>query len=135
MGAIWSEENKFQKWLEIELLATEAQVKLGLVPAKSYQIIKRKTRYSIKRIQKLEKSTGHDLVAFLNNLQENIGPESRYLHYGMTSYDVEDTALSLWMKESAQIITEDLIQLGKVVREKALKYKRTPWIARTHGVR
>ena len=134
MGAIWSEENKFTKWLEIELLATEAQVKLGLVPLKAYQTIKKRASFSLDRIKELERKTGHDLVAFLNNLQENIGPDSKYLHYGMTSYDVEDTALSLRMKESAKIITEDLIQLGKVVREKALKYKRTPCIARTHGV-
>ncbi|OGC92206.1 MAG: adenylosuccinate lyase [candidate division Zixibacteria bacterium RBG_16_48_11] len=134
MGAIWSEENKFAKWLEIELLAAQAQVKLGLVPAKSYRIIKKKARFSLKRIQDLEKSTGHDLVAFLNNLQENIGPESKYLHYGMTSYDVEDTALSLRMKESAQIISEDLIDLGKVLKNKAIKYKKTACIGRTHGV-
>ncbi|OGC91597.1 MAG: adenylosuccinate lyase [candidate division Zixibacteria bacterium RBG_16_48_11] len=134
MGAIWSEENKFTKWLEIELLAAEAQVKLGLVPLKAYQTIKKRASFSLDRIKELERKTGHDLVAFLNNLQENIGPDSKYLHYGMTSYDVEDTALSLRMKESAKIITEDLIQLGKVVREKALKYKRTPCIARTHGV-
>src|SRR4030067_1225142 len=134
MGAIWSEENKFAKWLEIELLAAQAQVKLGLVPAKSYRIIKKKARFSLKRIQDLEKSTGHDLVAFLNNLQENIGPESRYLHYGMTSYDVEDTALSLRMKESAQILAIDLTNFGKVLKEKALKHKKTPCIVRTHGV-
>src|SRR4030065_1477848 len=120
MGGIWSEENKFAKWLEIELLATEAQVKLGLVPAKSNQIIKKRARFSIKRIQGLEKSTGHDLVAFLNNLQEKIGPESKYLHYGMTSYDVEDTALSLRMRESAEIIPKDLSQLGTVVKQKEL---------------
>src|SRR5574341_1208675 len=134
MRGIWSEENKFQKWLEIELLATEAQVKLGTVPLKAYQTIKKKARFSIKRIQGLEKSTGHDLVAFLNNLQENIGPQSKYLHYGMTSYDVEDTALSLRMKESAQIINKDLDYLGKVLRQKAFKYKKTPCIGRTHGV-
>lgn len=134
MGAIWSEENKFTKWLEIELLATEAQVKLGLVPLKAYQTIKKRASFSLDRIKELERKTGHDLVAFLNNLQESIGPDSKYLHFGMTSYDVEDTALSLRMKESANIITKDLIQLGKVVKEKALKHKRTPCIGRTHGV-
>lgn len=134
MGAIWSEENKFQKWLEIELLATEAQVKLGLVPSKAYQVIKKKARFSLNRIRQLEKRTGHDWVAFLNNLQENIGPQSKYLHYGMTSYDVEDTALSLRMKESAEIIAKDLNDLKKVLKRKALKYKNTPCIGRTHGV-
>ncbi len=134
MGSIWSEQNKFQKWLEIELLACEAQVRLGLVPANSYRVIKKKARFSPERIKKLEKTTGHDLVAFLNNLQESIGPESKYLHYGMTSYDVEDTALSLRMKEAAQSIARDLQELGKTLKLRAFKYKNTPCIGRTHGV-
>ena len=134
MGSIWSEENKFQKWLEIELLATQAQVKLGRVPSQAFQAIEKKARFSIDRIKVLEKTTGHDLVAFLSNLQENIGPDSKYLHFGMTSYDVEDTALCLRMKESAEIISKDLNQLGKALKLKALKYKNTPCIGRTHGV-
>jgi adenylosuccinate lyase len=134
MGSIWSEENKFQKWLEIELLAAQAQVNSGNVPSQAFQVIQKKAHFSIDRIKELERTTGHDLVAFLNNLQENIGPESRYLHYGMTSYDVEDTALSLRMKESAKIISKDLSQLVKVIKLKALKYKKTPCIGRTHGV-
>ena len=134
MGAVWTEGNKFQKWLEIELLATEAFVRQKKVPASAFKIIRRKARFSVDRIQELEKSSGHDLIAFLNNLQENIGPSSKYLHRGMTSYDVEDTALSCRLRESAEIIRKDLTILAAALKKRALQYKRTPCIGRTHGV-
>ncbi|MCI0531055.1 MAG: adenylosuccinate lyase [candidate division Zixibacteria bacterium] len=134
MGTVWTEENKFKKWLEIELLATEAFVRQKKVPASAYKIIRRKARFSVDRIQELEKSSGHDLIAFLNNLQENIGPSSKYLHWGMTSYDVEDTALSCRLKESAEIIRKDLKNLAAALKKRALQYQRTPCIGRTHGV-
>lgn len=134
MGAVWTEENKFKKWLEIELLATEAFVRQKKVPASAYRTIRRKARFSVDRIKKLEKSSGHDLIAFLNNLQENIGPSSKYLHWGMTSYDVEDTALSCRLKESTEIIQKDLTNLAAALKKSARQYKRTPCIGRTHGV-
>jgi len=134
MGKLWSEEAKFSKWLEIELLACEAYVKLGQVPRKAYLKIKRKARFDIERILELERRTQHDLVAFLSNLADNIGEEAKYLHYGMTSHDVEDTALSLRMREAGRIISDDLDNLSSVLKKKAQAYKHTPIMGRTHGV-
>src|SRR3989304_780715 len=134
MGKLWSEEAKFSKWLEIELLACEAYVKLGQVPRKAYLKIKRKAKFDIERILELERRTQHDLVAFLSNLAENIGEEAKYLHYGMTSHDVEDTALSLRMREAGKIISDDLNNLSSVLKKKAQSYKHTPIMGRTHGV-
>lgn len=134
MGKLWSEEAKFSKWLEIELLACEAFVKLGQVPRPAYRAIKRKAQFDIERIQELERKTQHDLVAFLTNLAENIGEEAKYLHFGMTSYDVEDTALVLRMKEAGELILEDLEKLTVVLKRKSQQYKNTPVMGRTHGV-
>src|SRR5574341_397205 len=134
MGKLWSEEAKFSKWLEIELLACEAFVKLGQVPRPAYRAIKRKAQFDIERSQELERKTQHDLVAFLTNLAENIGEEAKYLHFGMTSYDVEDTALVLRMKEAGELILEDLEKLTVVLKRKSQQYKNTPVMGRTHGV-
>ncbi len=134
MKALWSEENKLSQWLKVELLTCEAQAQLGNLPSKALEKIKKNARFDLNRVKEIEKETKHDLVAFLQNLAENVGEESRYIHYGLTSYDVEDTALSLLLNQAGEISLEDLEHLSSVIKGKALLYKYTPIIGRTHGV-
>ncbi len=134
MGKIWQDEFKFSTWLEIELLSTEARVKLGEVPSKAFEIIKEKANFDVKRILEIEKITKHDVIAFLTNVAENIGPESRYLHYGMTSSDILDTTLSFQMKSAGEILLNQLKSLKDVLKQKALKYKNTICVGRSHGI-
>jgi len=134
MRRIWSEENKFQKMKEVEILACEAMAKYGLIPKKAYSRIRRRAKFSVERIKEIEKETNHDVVAFLANLSENIGEDAKYLHMGLTSSDILDTALSVMMCEAAEIIIEDLNKLASVLKRKAQKYKYTVMIGRSHGV-
>ncbi len=134
MSDIWSDENKFRIWLEIEILATEAQVKLGNVPLKALQNIKSKAKFNTKRILKIEEKVKHDVIAFLTNVNEHIGIDSRFIHMGMTSSDVIDTGLSVQMKEAGEIILADLTELSRQLKIKAKKYKYLSMIGRTHGV-
>ncbi|OPX31589.1 MAG: adenylosuccinate lyase [Candidatus Latescibacteria bacterium 4484_181] len=134
MGAIWSLERKFQLWLEIELLACEAWTKLRVIPEGALREIKRKAKIDVARIQQIEQQTRHDFIAFLTNLSENVGQEARFIHLGLTSYDVEDNALSLRMRQAADVLIDRLEKLGGSIRSKAIQYKMTPMIGRTHGV-
>ncbi|MBS1551861.1 MAG: adenylosuccinate lyase [Bacteroidetes bacterium] len=134
MVSIWSEENKFRIWLHIEILASEAQCRLGLVPVKSLNIIKSRARFDVKKIMKIEEKVKHDVIAFLTNVGEYVGLDSRFIHLGMTSSDVIDTALSVQMKQAGEIIHNDLARLKKLLFKKALKYKYLTMIGRTHGV-
>lgn len=134
MADIWSDENRFQKMLDIEILACEAMSNLGKVPKKELRKIKSRARFNVKRIEQIEKKTRHDVIAFLHNIAEHVGPASRFVHQGLTSSDVLDTALSLMMKEAADIILEDLKRLKTELRKKAKKYKRTIMVGRSHGV-
>jgi len=134
MAKIWSEENKFRKMAEVEILACEAMAKYNLIPKKSYSKIKKKARFDVERIKEIEKETNHDVVAFLVNLSENVGEDAKYIHMGLTSSDVLDTALSVMMCEAAEIIIGDLNRLADALRRKAIKYKNTPMIGRSHGV-
>jgi len=134
MAKIWSEENKFQKWVEIEILACEAQSKLGMVPQEAVETIRKRAKFDLSRIIELEKETKHEVLAFLANVSENVGVEARFLHQGMTSSDIMDTALSLLMKEAGELIYQDLQELAKTLKEKALEYKDTIMIGRTHGM-
>ncbi|MDP8229820.1 MAG: adenylosuccinate lyase [Candidatus Gorgyraea atricola] len=134
MASIWSEENKFQKMLDVEILACEAMADLGKVPRKELQKIKSKARFNVKRIEKIEKKTRHDVIAFLHNIAEHVGSASRFVHQGLTSSDVLDTALSLMMKEAAGILLDDLKKLKSELRKKAKKYKKTIMVGRSHGV-
>ncbi len=134
MSSIWSEENKFRIWLDIEILASEAQCKLGLVPEKSLKIIKSKARFNVNKILKIEEKVKHDVIAFLTNVGEYVGIDSRFIHLGMTSSDVIDTALSVQMKQAGEIILKDLIRLQGILYKKARKYKFLSMIGRTHGV-
>jgi adenylosuccinate lyase len=134
MRHLWSDENKYQKWLEIELLACEANAALGKIPRSALTKIKKKARFDPRRIEKIEQKTRHDLFAFIDNVAEYVGEESRYVHRGLTSYDVVDTALSVLLREAGKIILADLEKLNQEVKRKALKYKYTPMMGRTHGV-
>lgn len=134
MKAIWSEENKFSKWLQIELLAAEAWSLLGRVPEDSLRNIKAKARFDINRIAEIEEITNHDVIAFLTCVAENVGEDSRYIHLGMTSSDVVDTALAVMMKDAISIIIEDVKKAIEIIKSKAQAHKYTPMMGRTHGV-
>ncbi len=134
VAKIWSDENKFRIWLDVEILACEAQNKLGLVPLKSLNVIKKKAKYNTKRVLKIEETVKHDVIAFLTNVAEYVGIDSRFIHVGMTSSDVLDTALSVQLKQAGEIILKDLIKLSDALKKKAKKYKNLTMIGRTHGI-
>jgi len=134
MGRIWSEENSFQKWLEVEILAAEGLARLGKVPKAAIARIRRQARFDIKRIREIEAEVKHEIIAFLSSVAESIGDDARYLHVGMTSSDVMDTALALQFKEASALIEQDIKDLMKALRAQAEKYKWTVQIGRTHGV-
>jgi len=134
MGRIWSDEHKFEIMLNIEILACEAMCKLGQIPKNSLEKIKKNAKFDLEEIKRLEEKTKHDVVAFINNVGQNLGPEARYLHMGLTSSDLLDTSLSIQCVEASDIILADLKKLLAVLKVKAKKYKDTNCIARTHGV-
>ncbi len=134
MGSIWEEKNKLQKWLDVEILACEAQGELGNVPQAAVAKIKSKAAFDVERVKEIEKEVRHDVIAFLTNVAENVGPESRYIHYGMTSSDVLDTGLALQMREAAEVLIENTKRLIAVLKRQAKKHKDTAMIGRTHGI-
>jgi adenylosuccinate lyase len=134
MGRIWSEENGFQKWLDVEILAAEGLSRLGKVPKAAIARIRKKARFDVERIREIEAEVKHEIIAFLSSVAESIGDDARYLHLGMTSSDVMDTALAIQFKEASAILEQDLKNLMQVLRRQAHKYKRTIMIGRTHGV-
>lgn len=134
MGKIWTDESKFRIWLEIEILACEAQAELGNVPREAVEEIRRKASFDIRRIDEIEREVQHDVIAFLTNVAETVGPSSRYIHHGMTSSDVLDTALAVQMKQSGDLILEDLQELKNVLARRAVEFKNLPMVGRTHGV-
>ena len=134
MGAVWTDANRYRKWLDVELAVCEAWAKLGRIPKSSLVRIRRKADFSVERIDAIEKTVKHDVIAFLTSVAENVGPDSRYIHMGLTSYDIVDTSLSLLMRESLALVRKRLIELRKVLRRRAIQHKTTPCIGRTHGV-
>lgn len=135
MRAIWAEENKLRIWLQIELLAAEALVQKGIVPQKDFKIMKSKAAFQLDRCKELERTLNHDVIAFTTNVAENIhDPASRWLHFGLTSSDVLDTALGVQLVQSTDILIADVKALRKVIAAKARKYKFTPEIGRSHGI-
>ena len=134
MKRIWSDENRFKTWEKVEITVAEVMCDRGIVPKSSLDIIKKKSKFSVDRVLEIEKETRHDVIAFLTNLAENIGPDSRFLHMGMTSSDLLDTSLALQCKEAGQIILDKLIIFKDVLRKNAIKYKDTFQIGRSHGV-
>ncbi len=134
MGAIWTEENKYRKWLDVELAVCEAWARLGKIPRRDLRAIRDKAGFSTERIDTIEKVVKHDIVAFLTSVAENVGPDSRYIHLGLTSYDVVDTALSLLIKESLEMVLGDLRAFRRLLKKQALKHRKTVCIGRTHGI-
>jgi adenylosuccinate lyase len=134
MGALWSEENRFQKWLDVEIAVCDVHADMGTIPKTAAEQIKKTARFSVDRIHEIERTVRHDVVAFTTVLAENIGPESRYVHYGLTSSDVVDTANALLLRDAATLILEDLDRLGLVLRRRAFEFKHSQMIGRTHGV-
>ncbi len=133
MKRVWSDENKFAKWLEVEIAVCQAWADLGIIPREDVPKIKL-ARVNLKRMEEILKETHHDMTAFLGSVAESLGKESRFIHLGLTSSDVIDTALSLQMVEAAEILTQDIKELISVLAEKAIKHKYTPMVGRTHGV-
>jgi adenylosuccinate lyase len=134
MGAVWTDENKYKKWLEVEMAVCEAWARLGKIPGRALRDIKRRAGFSVSRIDEIEKVVKHDIVAFLSSVAEKVGPKSRYIHLGLTSYDIVDTALSLLIRESLGQILRGLRELRGLLKKQALKYKKTVCIGRTHGI-
>lgn len=135
MRAIWSDENKYSIWLEIELLAVEAHVELGIVPGEDYEELRAKARFSIERIAEIERQTKHDVIAFLTNVTENVGtPAARWLHLGMTSSDVLDTCLAVQLKQAGELLLDDLEQMTSTLERQARDHRSTLCVGRTHGV-
>jgi adenylosuccinate lyase len=134
IGNIWSDQNKYSTWLKVELYACEANSKLGIIPPKSLKNIIKKADFDVKKINEIEEVVKHDVIAFLTNVAGYVGEDSRFIHYGMTSSDVLDTALSVQMKEAGELILGKLIQLQKILAKQAKKYKYLAMVGRTHGV-
>jgi adenylosuccinate lyase len=134
MGSIWTEENKFRIWLEIEIFACEAHALLGDVPKEAVEIIRQKARFDTEMILKIEEEVKHDVIAFLTNVASYIGPESRFVHLGMTSSDVLDTALAVQMKQAGVLLLKGLMGLKVVLGRRAVEFKHTVMIGRTHGI-
>jgi adenylosuccinate lyase len=134
MARIWSEQNRFQKWLEVELLATEALAHLGEIPQKTVARIRKKARFDVARIRVFEKEVRHEVIAFLRSLAESLGDDARVIHVGLTSSDVMDTGLALQLKEASSLLLDDVKEIMKVLRSRAFRYKGVPMIGRTHGI-
>ena len=134
MGKIWEPDNRFRKWLEVEILACEALSKLGEIPKSSLKRIKERASFSVERIDEIEREVKHDVIAFLTSVSENVGEDARYIHLGLTSSDVLDTSFSLQLKEASELIIRDIEKLLTVLKKKALRYKKTVMIGRTHGI-
>ena len=134
MGAIWSLHNKFQKWLDVEIAVCEVHAEDGIIPVDALEQIKSKAAFTVERINEIEKTTDHDVIAFTTNLAENIGDSARFVHYGLTSSDVVDTANALLLKESCEVLLPKIDALLEVLRKRAFEFKDTPQIGRTHGI-
>jgi adenylosuccinate lyase len=134
IARIWDLENKFRLWLDIEIAACEAHAEKGVIPADALETIKSRAGFSLERILEIENQVHHDVIAFLTAVGEQVGPDSRFIHYGLTSSDIVDTALSLQMIQAGKIILQGLDKLITVLKDKALQYKDTPCMGRSHGV-
>jgi adenylosuccinate lyase len=134
MGALWSEQNKFQKWLDVELAVCEVHAEMGTIPHEALEQIKSRAKFSVERINEIEKTTNHDVVAFTTNLAESIGEAARFVHFGLTSSDVVDTANALILRDSCDLLRAKIDQLMEVLKRRAFEFKKTPQVGRTHGI-
>jgi adenylosuccinate lyase len=134
MGALWSDETKFQKWLDVEIAVCEVHAEMGVIPRDALDQIKSRAKFSVARINEIEKTTDHDVIAFTTNLAESIGDASRFVHYGLTSSDVVDTANALLLRDACDILLPKIEALLEVLHRRAIEFKDTPQIGRTHGI-
>ncbi len=134
MGALWSDQNRFQKWLDVEIAVCEVHAEMGTIPKDAVEEIKAKAAFTVEHINEIEKTTDHDVIAFTTNLAENIGEAARFVHYGLTSSDVVDTANALLLKDSCEILLSKIDALLEVLKRRAFEFKDTPQIGRTHGI-
>ena len=134
MGKIWDDQFKLETWLKIEILACEARAEMGEVSKDDLEVIKSKANFNLKRVLEIEETTKHDVIAFLTNVAEYVGPASRHIHYGMTSSDVLDTALAYQMKSAGELLLKKLIELKNVLQKRAIEHKRTICVGRSHGI-
>ncbi|HYP54446.1 MAG TPA: adenylosuccinate lyase [Pyrinomonadaceae bacterium] len=134
MGALWSEQNKFRKWLDVELAVCEVHAEMGTVPREAVEEIKRKASFTVERINEIEKTTDHDVIAFTTALAESIGDSARFVHYGLTSSDVVDTANALLLRDACDLLLKRVDALADVLRRRAFEFRDTPQVGRTHGV-
>jgi len=134
MGALWTEQSKFQKWLEVEIAVCQVHAEMGTIPRDALEQIKARAKFSVERINEIEKTTNHDVIAFTTNLAENIGEGARFVHYGLTSSDVVDTANALLLRSACDILLQKIEALLEVLKSRALEFKHTPQIGRTHGI-
>jgi adenylosuccinate lyase len=134
MGRIWEDENRYAKWLKVEISACEAMAEEGLIPGEAVENIRKKAAFSVERILEIEEETKHDIIAFLTNVEEHVGPDSRYIHLGLTSSDVLDTSFALLLKEAMELIIQDVRNFLKAIKDRALEHKYTVTIGRSHGI-
>ncbi|MBW1700516.1 MAG: adenylosuccinate lyase [Deltaproteobacteria bacterium] len=134
MGRIWESENRYAKWLEVEVAACEAMAEEGLIPQKAFENIRKKSAFSVDRILEIEEETKHDIIAFLTNVAEHVGPDSRYIHLGLTSSDILDTSFALLLKEAMEFIIQDVREFIEVIKKRAFEHKFTVMIGRSHGI-
>src|SRR5438270_2798477 len=134
MGRIWSDENRFRMWLAVEVAVTETLAEAGMVPKEAARAIRERAAFNVTRIQEIEAEVRHDVIAFTTAVAEIVGPDARWLHYGLTSNDVVDTAQALLIGQASNIIAEDLERLADVLKRRAWEFKDTPQIGRTHGI-
>ena len=134
MGALWSEETKFQKWLDVEIAVCEVHAEMGTIPRDALEQIKSRAKFSVARINEIEKTTDHDVIAFTTNLAESIGEAARFVHYGLTSSDVVDTANALLLRDACDLLLKKIDPLLDVLKRRAMEFKHTPQIGRTHGI-
>jgi adenylosuccinate lyase len=134
MGRIWSDQRRYETWLLVELAAADAMAAAGIVPAEAARELREKGSFDVARIEEIERTTQHDVIAFTTAVAERVGPAARWLHFGLTSSDVVDTAQAVQMREACELVLADLAALSDAVRERAFEHRRTPMIGRTHGV-
>ncbi|HOP46051.1 MAG TPA: adenylosuccinate lyase [Desulfobacteraceae bacterium] len=134
MGQIWEDNNKYAKWLQVEISACEAMAQEGLIPKEAVKNIKEKAAFSVERILAIEEETKHDVIAFLTNVAEYVGPDSRYIHLGLTSSDILDTSFALLLKEAMELIIQGVKDVAQIIKTKAIEYKDTVMIGRSHGI-
>src|SRR5215218_8003931 len=134
MGRIWSDQHRYETWLRVETAAAEAMAAAGIIPADAARDIRERGAFDIARIEEIEQTTQHDVIAFTTAVAEKVGPSARWMHFGLTSSDVIDTAQALQMREACDVLLKDLDALAAAVRDRAMEHRRTPMIGRTHGV-